>query len=276
MKNESKNHVKHRDEEIAYHVEWGFRREALRWKLDFPVGPNLYPLAGEFRKWLLGKGQFGVFTEEDRCASDSYTNPYTYHASALISILANIINDAHSIVTSTDQADPMEVEIARVRNYNEQVLYIARVCESLTKQLLYCTQIPLKNYKRASLGQLLSTECRGCRASGQQKHKLSYLGSLAHRYKLCGKFEQCLRQHMKIVGRRRNIDAAHSDTPTLNIRSTEESREQLNTDTIELGNEFVHMLEHISEIEDNMIREIETAVESHFIEKLKEISSTTI
>lgn len=81
---------------------------------------------------------------------------------------------------------------------------------------------------------------------------------------------------MKIVGRRRNIDAAHSDTPTLNIRSTEESREQLNTDTIELGNEFVHMLEHISEIEDNMIREIETAVESHFIEKLKEISSTTI
>jgi len=165
----------------------------------------------------------------------------------------------------------MDAEIARVRNYNEQVLYIARVCESLTKQLLFCTQIPWRHYKRASLAQLLSTECRGCRSSGQKRHKLSYLGSLAHRYGLCGKFEQCLREHLKIVGRRRNVDAAHSDTPTLNVRSVEESRAQLNADTIELGNEFIHMLEHLNEIEDNMNKELEAAVQSHYIDKLNRI-----
>lgn len=266
-----KKHVKHGDEEIAYHIEWEFRREALRWKGDQPIGPNFHPIAGEFHKWLQRKGRFAIFTDEHRDETDSYTNPYTYHASALVSILANIINDSHSIATSTDVVDPMNIEIARVRNYNEQALYIARVCESLTKQLLFCTEIPLRHYKGASLGQLLSTECRGCRSSGQKRHKLSYLGSLAHRYGLCGKFEQCLREHMKIVGRRRNVDAAHSDTPTLDVRSSKESREQLKADTIELGNEFIHMLEHLNEIEDHMNSELEAAVQSHFIDKLNKI-----
>ena len=79
---------------------------------------------------------------------------------------------------------------------------------------------------------------------------------------------------MKIVGRRRNDDAAHSDTPTLGIRSSEESREQLRADTIELGNDFVHMLEHLNEIEDHMNRELETALQSHFINKLNETITT--
>ncbi len=261
-------HVGHGNKKIAYHIEWAFRKEALRWIDDRPIGPNFHPIAGELRQWLLREGPFSIFAEEHKGDTLSYTNPYTYDASALVSILADVTNDSYSIATNADLVDPTDAEIARVRNYNEQVLYIARVCEALTKQLLFCTQIPRRNYDKASLGTLLSTECRGCRSAGQRRHKLSLLGSLAHRYGLCGKFEQCLGEHMKIVARRRNLNAAHSNTPTLNIRSAVESRDQLKTDTLELGNEFIHMLEHLNEIETHMFRELERAVQSHFLDSL--------
>jgi len=186
----------------------------------------------------------------------AYSNPYTYRASLLAAILADVINASHAEATSTSPIDAMEADIRRVRIYNEQVLYTARICEALIKQLLYCTQIGKKYYENAALGALLSTECRGCKSSGARRHKLSLLGSLAHRYHLCLPFEHCLFEHLKIVTRRRNVEAAHSDVQVLQIRTTEASRQQLQADSVEVGEELVHMLKHISELEEKMLGEL--------------------
>ena len=250
------DHVGHGSADIAYHVEWGFRREALLWDGDAPVGVNFHPLATELYEWLQRRGPFTVFAEEHRAIPGAYTNPFTFDASTLITILASVINDSHAIATSDMPGDPLETEVARVRSYNEQCLYVVRVCEALIKQLLHCTQIPRRYYARASLGSLLSTECRGCRNSGQQRHKLSLLGSLAHRYHLCHEFEGCLMQHLALAGRRRNTSAAHSAVPSLNIRSAAESRRQLMEDSVALGNEFVHMLGHLRNLETRMDNEL--------------------
>lgn len=250
-------HIGHRASDIAYHVEWGFCREALLWEGDTPVGVNFHPLASELYDWLQRRGPFTVFAEEHRAVPGAYTNPFTIDASTLITILASVINDSHAIATNEAPVDPLDIEVARVRNYNEQCLYVVRVCEALIKQLLHCTQIPRRYYAKASLGSLLSTECRGCRNSGQQRHKLSLLGSLAHRYRLCHEFEGCLMEHLALAGRRRNALAAHSTVPTLDLRSPAESRGQLMDDSVALGNEFVHMLGHLRDLEARMGDELQ-------------------
>jgi hypothetical protein len=250
-------HIPHADPSIAYHVEWGFRREALLWLGDLPIGVNFHPIASEFHQWLLRKGSFSVFAEEHKNSIFSLTNPYAYHASVIAAILARAINATHEFAMGTEPLDDMEADIERIRLYNEQILYTARFCEASIKQLLYCTQIGNKKYyMNASLGTLLSTECQGCRNSGKERHKISLLGSLAHRYHLCLPFERCLFEHLKIVGRRRNLEAAHSEMQLLRIRTAANSREQLAADSMEAGNELVHMLEHIGDLETRMMREL--------------------
>src|SRR5882724_4925171 len=253
-------HLGHGTDDIAYHVEWGFRREAVIWVGGRPAGLNFHPIATELYDWLLRKGQFPVFAEVDRAGPNSYRNPYTYHCSALAALAAATINDSYAIATSEEPLSPLDAEVARVRVFSEEVLYVARVCESLIKQLLHVTQIPERYYAIASLGHLLSTGCRGCRASGKQRHNISLLGSLAHRYQLCHQFEYCLMEHLKIVGRHRNLKAAHSGTSALNVRSATESRSQLMSDAKDLGDDFVHMLSHIRELETRMTEDLEHAV----------------
>jgi len=253
-------HLGHGTDDIAYHVEWGFRREAVIWVGGRPVGLNFHPTATELYDWLLRKGSLSVFAEVDRGQPNSYTNPYTYHCSVLAALAAATVNDAHVIATSEEPLSSLEAEIARVRVFSEEVLYVARVCESLIKQLLHITQIPERYYARATLGHLLSTDCRGCRASRKQRHKLSLLGSLAHRYRLCHQFEYCLMDHLRIVGDQRNLEVAHSEASALNPRSSAESRSQLAADAKALGNDFVHMLSHIRELETRMRGELERAV----------------
>ena len=249
-------HIGHGLDDIAYHVKWGFRREAFIWSPNAQTGINFHPIATELRQWLLRKGRFSVFAKEHMEEPYAHSNPYTYRASLLAAILADVINDSHAEATSTAPVDPMEADIRRVRIYNEQILYTARICEALIKQLLYCTQIGKKYYENAALGALLSTECRGCKSSGAKRHKLSLLGSLAHRYHLCLPFEHCLFEHLKIVTRRRNVEAAHSDVQVLQIRTAATSRQQLQADSVEAGEELVHMLQHISDLEQKMLGEL--------------------
>ena len=261
----SNRHIGHGKAAIAYHVEWGFRREAFVWESGRPVRINFYPYATELHSWLLRQGSLGVFSKEDRQEPSAYTNPYTYHCSSLVVIAADVINDSHAIATDTKNISAMDAEIKRVRIMNEQVLCITRVCEALIKQLLYSTQVPKAYYKRASLRALLSTECRGCRSSGGQRHDISLLGSLAHRYGLCLPFERCVMEHLKLVGRRRNVEAAHSEASLLDIRTAEESRSQLKTESLELGNEFVHMLSHIKDLEHRMEQELQGIARSNLM-----------
>lgn len=258
-------HVGHPDPNIAYHFEWGFRNEALLWEDGLPVGVNFYPLATELYQWLLRKGQFTVLSKKDKDEKRALTNPYTYNASVLAAIFANCLNAGYAFSNETEEIDDMDAEIERIRIYNEQVLYTARFCEAAIKQLLFCTQIPKRYYKRAALGALLSQECKECKAADQPHHKISLLGSLAHRYRLCIAFEHCLAEHLKIVNRRRNIEAAHSDTQELRIRTVAESRAHLERDSVESANEFVHMLSHISDLEKRMMEELRSnVIAAHF------------
>lgn len=252
----------HVDPTIAYHFDWGFRRETLMWAGEHPIGVNFHPLATEFHQWLLQKGKFSVFAEEHKGSLLSLTNPYSYHASVIAAILARAINAAHNFATGLEPLDDMEADIERIRVYNEQILYTARFCEATIKQLLFCTQIPKSYYKDAALGALLSVECHACKNSGKPRHKISILGSLAHRYRLCLPFEHCLFEHLKIVNRRRNVEAAHSETQALRIRSSAASRAQLMQDSLDAGNELVHMLQHISDLESRMLTELKEGISS--------------
>ena len=193
------NHVGHASGDIAYHVEWGFSREAAVWEAGMPVVLNFFPVATNLHEWLLRKTNLGVLTEQDKSDARAISNPYAYHSSALALVLSIAVNDAHAFAASTAPIDPLKAEGQRVRFFGELALLSVRVCEAIIKQLLHCTQIPRSYYKRASLGGLLSTECRGCKASGNKRHKISLLGSLAHRYHLCHPFEQCLVDHLRLA-----------------------------------------------------------------------------
>lgn len=250
------SHIAHRDPNIAYHQEWEFSKNAILFDRGYPAGINIHPIATEFRNWLQQKGQFSVLSEEDKSQPYAFTNPYTYHASVLAAILANVINASHAFSMSTGPVGAMDAEIERIRLYSEQILYTVRFCEATIKQLLFCTQIGKKYYDNAALGALLSADCRGCKNSEGKRHKVSLLGSLAHRYGLCIPFEQCLFEHLKLVNKQRASEAAHAEAQMIFIRTSEVSRAQLNEDSVTAGNELVHMLEHISDLETRMVDEL--------------------
>jgi hypothetical protein len=249
-------HIPHKGKNTAYHMEWEFRREAAVWVGDRPVGPNFHPLATELRAWMLRQGNLLVLSPE----GNQFTNPYTYDASVLSGAFAAIINDCADFAKSTEPLGTLDAEIKCVRLYTEYALYVARLSEGFIKQLLFCTSFDEGNYKGAALGSLLAKECSGCQSSKDKRHKVSLLGSLAHRYHLCHSYEGCLNDHMRIVNRRRDVEAAHSGvtkfTQKLARRSVADLREQFDKELIEMGNDFVHMLRHISEIENEMLAEL--------------------
>lgn len=241
----------------ASHPAWGFRREAVIWTGDAPICANMFPLAAEMCKWLKQKSQgLTACTEEMKGKAGSCTNPYTYHATAIGAALGAVINAAYAFSELAAPMDPLGAEVQRIRLQNELVLYVARFCEATIKQMLFCTQIPRRLYKRASLGQLLSIECDECRKAGKERHDLSMLGALAHQYFLCHTLDSCVLTHLQLVGRRRNLEAAHSDSQTLNVRGAAESQLHLARTLKDVGNEFGHMVDHIGQIEQQMITEI--------------------
>lgn len=259
-------YTNHNDPNMASHFEWEFRNEAYIWKDDDVIGINFHPIATEFRKWLKQECNFIVLpSRTDKCA---FTNPHTYQASAFVWVMSRVINDSHSISTIQEPIDALDAEIQRIRIYNELILYVTRLCEALIKQLAFCTQIPKRYYSKASLGALLATDCKECRRNKKPKHKISILGSLAHRYGHCLKYEHCLKEHLRIAGRRRNNEAAHSAIPDLRIRTAIESRDKLHQDTYEIGTDLVHMLEHVSELEIEMKEELQRRAPGQTIGKL--------
>jgi hypothetical protein len=253
-------HISHKEKNIAYHIEWGFRREAAVWIGGNPARPNFHPLATELKNWLLRKGNLRVFSTKDRWLARSYTNPYAYNASVLAFAYATVVNDSADFSESTEALDSLDAEIKRIRLYTENVLYTARLCGALIKQLLYCTSFPEKYYRGVALRSLLSKDCKGCRDSNEKPHDISLLGSLAHRYRLCHAFEYCLNDHLEVVNRRRDLEAAHSGISKFSRRSTLAIRKDFGTEFIKNGKIFVHMLEHISEIEDKMVSELNSMI----------------
>src|SRR5947199_6381622 len=87
-------HIPHKNKNIAYHMDWGFRREAAVWINDRPVVPNFYPLGSELRNWMLRKGNLHFFSSEDKLLPHTYTNPHTYDGSILAISYGQIIKDS--------------------------------------------------------------------------------------------------------------------------------------------------------------------------------------
>jgi hypothetical protein len=240
-------HVPHGKQKIAYHMEWEFREEAAVWAGRRAIRPNFYLFGTELRKWMLRKtSNMPMFVSGD----EWYANPYTLQCSVLALAYREITNDVFG--DPPDDLVPVGAEIRRVRLYSEFLLYTARLCEALVKQLLYVTTFPERSYRGAALGSLIAQECSGCRPSREKRHRLSLLGSLAHKYGLCTGYEKCLEELVPMVNQLRDTQAAHSGVEAFQATTSLDSKERLRQQGDKLGHEFIHMLEHIGEIETHM------------------------
>lgn len=210
------------------------------------------------RAWLTRKGRLSLAPESGNGEKGGYYNPYVFSGSALGLILGRVINSWHDYTNSgPNDHDAVDAEIERLRLYNEVLLYAARFCEVVIKQLLYCTQIPEKRFKRMALGALLDSPCPTCRKeNGDKPHKVSMVGTLAHPFHLCLEFEQCAMDHMALVNTQRNTEAAHSDIQALNIRTVAESKAQLAKDCHEMLSRFNHLLSHLESLEQRMLEDL--------------------
>lgn len=253
-------HIPHRDKGIAYHIDWDFRKEAMVRSRGQPIRPNFHPLGGELKNWLIRRGQLRILYAHEKIPGQSFTNPYTCNASALSIAYAEIVNDCADFADSTESLDSVAAQIKFMRLQTESILYPARLCEAFVKQLLYLTSFKEKDYRGVSLRGLLSKDCTGCRSSNGVPHEFSLLGSLAHRYRLCHEFEDCLKDHLRLINRRRNTGAAHSGIPNFSRKSSATLRKNFGDEFIKHGKLFRHMLEHVSEIEDRIFSELCTKI----------------
>jgi len=244
--------MRHSDSHGIYradlHLPWAFRKEAYVWAENKPVLINFYPAAFEMSEWMSKRGFLSIFSEEQRKLPESISNPYSYHLSTISIILGEIINQLHDFGTSTEEADPKETEIGRIRLHNEMVLYFARFYEACIKQLLFVTSFSTRRYKNAALGALLAFDCKACRKSGTP-HGVSLLGSLAHKYRICHEIDACSIPTIQRFNQQRNVQAAHASADIINTRTSTASRTQLKNDSYEQGTSFLHSLTHIAQIE---------------------------
>jgi hypothetical protein len=240
------------------HHSWSYRPHAFRWAGERIAGVNLLPLAGEMRAWMQQRGQLSLMPTPEAPTSGGFTNPYTSSGVTLQLLMARIINASHEYAsTDTPSHNEVDAEVERIRFKNEVLMYSARLCEVAIKQLLYCTQIPESRYRRMALGALLESPCPDCkRQSGKEPHMVSLVGTLAHPFHLCLEFEHCAMDHMDLVNRLRNSEAAHSGVQHLNVRSVGASKLQLMQDKQEALNGFVHMLSHVEDLERSMLADL--------------------
>lgn len=187
---------------------------------------------------------------------DGFANPHTQPATQLNVIYASVLNEAHSFANDMSPMDPLEAEIKRIRLNTELTLYSARICECLIKQLVFLTTLALDDYETASLGELLSRPCKAC-GDGGKPHRVSLLGSLAHRYNLCHEYEECLAVKTRMVNRRRNFEAAHSGVTKFYPKDAQKVRNKFKGEVQRSGNDFIHMLNHIASIEELITKDLQ-------------------
>lgn len=248
----------------ATHTDWAYRREAVIWVDGSPARPNMVPFAREMSLWTKQiTPSLPVHTKLDQGVDGELDNPYVYSLGALTLSIGAIINDAFDFSESNSPIDPINAEIQRIRFESELVIYSVRFCEAAIKQMLYCTQVPKEMYERASMGKLLAQECVDCKDNGRPRHDISLLGSLAHRFFLCHMLDGCAIDHLQLFARRRNLEAAHSESQSIHPRTAVESRMHLDKSIREIGGELGHLADHLGEIEENMIREMEVFIENY-------------
>lgn len=257
------------------HHPWAYRPDCFRWLGSDIAGINILPLATEMRAWLMQKGNLALPPEREMEAKGGYSNPYTFNGVTLSLILSRVVNTWHDYINSKSiNNDEVETEIERLRIYNEVVLYAARFCEVVIKQLLHCTQVPEKQFKRMALGELLESSCPSCKKmNGNKPHSVSMVGTLAHPFHLCLEFEHCAMDHMALVNTLRNTQAAHSDIQMLEIRTVAESKAQLANDCEVVLSRFVHMLSHLENLEQCILNDLTLKADAIMLLKLKGLAT---
>jgi hypothetical protein len=246
--------------EVVHHLDWALRSESSIWKsFNQPVRPNFYKFATELRKWMLHEPAMLPILMPGNIA---FYNPYSRPASVLIRAFQRIERDCGDFGRDqrVDYLELAEAEVRRIRLFSEFVLYATRICEALIKQLLYCTGFDESSYRKAAIGALLARPCDACRRERKEKHRYSLLGSLAHRYALCGPYDECLDVDLVKFNTLRNVTAAHASAAEIRAASSAESRVISQRDVVDAGNTFLHMLLHISQIELRMWDELVTKI----------------
>jgi hypothetical protein len=250
------------DTHDASHPRWGFRAQSAIWMGGRAASPNMAPFAHEMTRWLKREQNFiRMCSEVHRDEEGAFTNPYTYHASTHFGLISSAISAAVEFVGGTCDISPFEAEARRLRLYNELVMASARFCETVIKQMLYCTNVPHRLYRNWSLGQLMAAQCTECRKAGPP-HSYSLLGALACQYFQCRVFDECGFDHLALVNRRRNGEAAHAKQAGMNVRTAAESRAELCVSLTEVLNDLEHMTRHIGDVERCMVAEIELLIAS--------------
>jgi hypothetical protein len=246
-------HGGHSDSNPAYHVTWDFRPEAIFLSQKAPT-TNFTALATNLRDWMAQQGTLKYATSYEKV--DEFANPHTQPATQLNVIYAAVLNEAHSFANDVSAMDPLDAEIKRIRLNTELTLYSARICECLIKQLVFVTTLAVDDYETAALGELLSRPCKACADSGKP-HRVSLLGSLAHRYSLCHEYEECLAVKTRMVNRRRNLEAAHSGVTKFYPKDAQKVRNKFKGEVQRSGNDLIHMLNHIASIEELMAKDLQ-------------------
>jgi hypothetical protein len=83
------------------------------------------------------------------------------------------------------------------------------------------------------------------------------LGSLGHPYGLCFAFERCLERDLLGLKQLRDAHSAHATTWELRLSTApEDSQRRLKRESLALGERFLHMLQHIADVESRMIEEL--------------------
>lgn len=63
--------------------------------------------------------------------------------------------------------------------------------------------------------------------------------------------------HMNLVNKLRNSQAAHAEVQELNVTTSDISRSQLLEESSEILNGFLHMLSHVEDLEKNILQDLE-------------------
>ncbi|WP_323161880.1 hypothetical protein [Pseudomonas fluorescens] len=242
------------------HHPWRYSPHAFRWTGEYIAGPNFLPLATEMRAWMLQLGHLSLMPPLESPTNGGYTNTYTENGITLALLMSKSVNSSHHFATSptaSESDNEVSAELERIRLHNELLINSARFCEIVIKQLLHCTQIPVSLYQRMALGQLLESPCPHCKKkNGVKPHSTSLVGTLACPFGLCLAFEHCAMNHMNLVNKLRNTQAAHSEVQTLNIRSISASKAQLYQDCEGILNDFLHMLSHLQDLERTILDDL--------------------
>ncbi|MEA9753412.1 hypothetical protein VDG03_20870 [Xanthomonas campestris pv. raphani] len=261
MNREDKPQNPHHSAHEASHQAWDYAQGAMIWCSGTPIAVNIAPCATHMSEWLRrvrnDLWQPGGYSSPEL---ECQRNPYSDSLVTLTASIGLVIDDSVKFIESNEPIHPTEAEIRRVRLECELVLYAARFCEAVIKQMLHCTAFPPKLYQSAALGQLLSQDCRTCRKANHPTHSFSLLGSLAHHFFLCQEIDACALDHLILANKRRNLEAAHSNAQVLRLCEPTKSRNALGTTLDEVLGAFSHLLEHVSKIEIALIKEVEIRI----------------